>query len=67
MIGYVKFFSEKKGWGFLVDNETQVEYFVHFSSILMDGHKILVENEKVSFDEDTDDKGRLKAKNVRKI
>lgn len=68
MLGFVKFFDEKKGWGFLVDNGTGLEYFCHFSAIISENnYKVLRENEKVSFDEDTDDKGRLCAKNVRPI
>lgn len=67
MLGHVKWFHEKKGWGFLIDDESGAEYFAHFSSIVMDGHKILFEGQKVSFDKDEKEPNRLRAKNIRKI
>lgn len=32
-IGKVKFFNEKKGYGFIIDDETKKEYFFHYSVI----------------------------------
>lgn len=32
--GKVKFFNEAKGFGFIVDNETQKEHFVHISGCI---------------------------------
>jgi CspA family cold shock protein len=32
-IGKVKFFNDKKGYGFVIDNETGKEYFFHYSVI----------------------------------
>ena len=32
--GTVKFFNESKGFGFIVDNETKTEYFVHVSGLI---------------------------------
>ena len=31
--GKVKFFNQDKGFGFIVDNETQKEYFVHVTGL----------------------------------
>jgi cold shock protein len=31
--GKVKFFNESKGFGFITDNETGEEYFVHISGL----------------------------------
>ena len=31
--GTVKFFNESKGYGFIVDDESQKEYFVHVSGL----------------------------------
>lgn len=32
--GTVKFFNESKGYGFIVDEESQSEYFVHVSGLI---------------------------------
>ncbi len=44
--GKVKFFNETKGFGFIIDDETGTEYFVHVSG-LIDQVK---ENDQVTFD-----------------
>ena len=44
--GTVKFFNETKGFGFVVDEETNKEYFVHITG-LIDKVK---ENDEVEFD-----------------
>jgi len=59
--GKVKFFNERKGFGFIIDDEGQNEIFVHVSGVL---DKIR-ENDQVTFDI-TDDKRGKKAINVRK-
>lgn len=32
--GTVKFFNESKGYGFIVDNESKKEHFVHISGLV---------------------------------
>ncbi|ANW96404.1 cold-shock protein [Wenyingzhuangia fucanilytica] len=32
--GTVKFFNESKGFGFIIDDETQQDYFVHISGLI---------------------------------
>ena len=32
--GTVKFFNDSKGFGFIVDEETKTEYFVHVSGLI---------------------------------
>ena len=51
--GTVKFFNESKGFGFIKDEKTQKEYFVH-SSGLKDNIR---ENDEVTFDLETGKKG----------
>jgi len=60
--GTVKWFNEKKGFGFIV-NEQGEDIFVHYREITGEGFKTLHENERVSFLTDTGPKG-LKAKEV---
>lgn len=49
--GTVKWFSNERGYGFVSpDAEPEIEYFVHFSSIKMDGFKTLQANQKVLFE-----------------
>ena len=47
--GTVKWFNEKKGYGFIVD-EAGSEVFVHFSALNMDGFKELKDGENVEFE-----------------
>ena len=63
--GTVKWFSEKKGYGFIEQEDGQ-DVFVHFSSIDMPGFKTLSEGERVSFDMEESDRGPV-AKNVKKF
>jgi CspA family cold shock protein len=63
--GTVKWFSEKKGFGFITqDNGGDI--FVHFSSIITPGFKTLAEGDRVSFEVEQGDRGP-KAKDVRKL
>ncbi|MDX2445535.1 MAG: cold shock domain-containing protein [Bacteroidales bacterium] len=32
--GTVKFFNDSKGFGFIIDNESKKEYFVHISGLI---------------------------------
>ncbi len=32
--GTVKFFNESKGFGFIIDDESNTEYFVHVSGLI---------------------------------
>lgn len=44
--GTVKFFNTTKGYGFIKDNESGNEYFVHVSGLIDD----IKENDEVSFE-----------------
>ena len=67
--GTVKWFNPEKGYGFISPDEGGDDVFVHFSSILVDGYKTLIEQQKVSFDVETDPKNssKMRAVNVRII
>ena len=61
--GTVKWFNDKKGFGFIEPSEGGKDLFVHMSEIQMDGFKTLKEGQKVEFEEGETDKGPC-AKNV---
>ena len=48
--GTVKWFNATKGYGFITNDETGEEVFVHFSGIAGDGFKSLEEGQAVQFD-----------------
>lgn len=48
--GTVKWFSEQKGYGFIVPDEGGKDLFVHYSNISMDGFKTLQEGQKVQYE-----------------
>jgi len=62
--GTVKWFSDKKGFGFIVDDQGK-DVFVHYSEIQDSGFRTLKEGDPVSFELIEDVKG-LKAKKVSK-
>ena len=63
--GVVKWFSDKKGYGFIEHGDGR-DLFVHFSSITMQGFKTLAEGDRVTFDVEENDRGPV-AKNVAKV
>jgi len=66
MTGTVKFFNDAKGYGFIIEDTTKTEYFIHFSGILGEGHKTLKDGQKVTFEVETDAKsGKTRACNVK--
>ncbi|MDX1444654.1 cold shock domain-containing protein [Lishizhenia sp.] len=58
--GTVKFFNETKGFGFIVENDSKQEYFVHVSGLIDE----IREGDEVEF-ELTEGKKGLNAVNVK--
>lgn len=61
--GTVKWFNPTKGFGFITNDETNEEVFVHFSGIVCDGFKSLEEGQHVTYDLEQGNKG-MQAVNV---
>ncbi len=49
-VGTVKWFDEKKGFGFIIPEEGGDDLFVHHSSIVTDGFRTLQDGQKVEFE-----------------
>ncbi|AWG24884.1 CspA family cold shock protein [Flavobacterium gossypii] len=56
--GTVKFFNESKGYGFITDEETGKDIFVHASGIRAEE---LREGDRVSYEEEEGRKGKVAA------
>lgn len=56
--GTVKFFNESKGYGFITDEETGKDIFVHASGIKAEE---LREGDRVSYEEEEGRKGKVAA------
>lgn len=48
--GTVKWFDEKKGFGFITPDDGGKDLFVHHSNIAMEGFKTLQEGQKVEYE-----------------
>ena len=60
--GTVKFFNESKGFGFIVDDESKTEYFVHVTGLIDE----INESDAVEFELQEGKKG-LNAVNVKLV
>ena len=61
--GTVKWFNAQKGYGFITNESTGADVFVHFSGIAGEGYKSLEEGQNVTFDITEGNRG-LQAVNV---
>ena len=65
MKGTVKWFNDKKGFGFITGEDGK-DVFAHFTQIQKDGFKKLTEGEEVTFDITKGDKGP-QASNIKSL
>jgi len=56
--GTVKWFSEKKGYGFIVPDDGSSDLFVHHSEIQSEGRASLRKGQKVEYETGEGEKGR---------
>lgn len=64
--GTVKWFSDKKGFGFIVPDNGGEDLFVHHSNITMDGFRTLTDGQAVEYEPAQGRKG-MEATNVRAV
>ncbi len=64
--GKIKWFNPKKGYGFIDDDSSDKDVFVHVSELEEAGINTLSEGEAVSF-EVGESRGKEKAINIKKI
>jgi CspA family cold shock protein len=55
--GTIKWFSNAKGFGFIVNDNSAQDIFVHYSSIVSDGYKTLKSGQVVNYEVKEGDKG----------
>lgn len=67
MRGTVKFFNNEKGWGFIYNDETNEEDFLHYTNIRMPCYRTLDEGDLVEYEIALDDGGKRQAVNVTPI
>ena len=63
--GKIKWFNSKKGYGFIKDDETQKDIFLHVSALEESKLRILKEDQKIFYDI-KEDKNKLQAINIKK-
>ena len=60
-IGTVKFFNAQKGYGFIAPEEGGNDAFVHISAVEKAGLNSLVQDQRVSYELETDRRGKISA------
>ena len=66
-IGTVKFFNEQKGYGFIAPEGGGQDAFVHITAVERAGMRTLHENQRVSYELQEDNRGKMKAENLRSV
>ena len=66
-IGTVKFFNEQKGYGFISPEGGGQDAFVHITAVERAGMRSLRENQRVSYDLQQDNRGKMSATNIQPV
>jgi CspA family cold shock protein len=64
--GKVKWFNSKKGYGFITEDETEKDIFLHVSALEESKLKMLKEDQKLEF-EIKEENEKLQAINLKKV
>ena len=64
--GKVKWFNSKKGYGFITEDKTERDIFLHVSALEKSRLRILKEDQKIKFDI-KEEKEKLQAINLKKV
>jgi CspA family cold shock protein len=64
-LGKVKWFNAQKGYGFITDDKSEKDVFLHVSALEKSKLRVLRENQKIQF-EIKEEKGKLKAVNLKR-
>ncbi len=64
-LGKVKWFNAQKGYGFIIDDKSEKDVFLHVSALEKSKLRVLRENQKIQF-EIKEEKGKLKAINLKR-
>lgn len=65
--GTVKFFNETKGYGFIAPEDGGTDAFVHISAVEAAGMRTLQQEQRVSYDLETDRRGKTSAVNLKAV
>lgn len=65
--GTVKFFNASKGYGFIAPEDGSKDVFVHISAVQRAGLATLNENQKVSFETERGNNGKISAVNLKVV
>ena len=63
--GTVKFFNEHKGYGFISPDGGGQDAFVHITAVERAGMRSLRENQRISYDLQQDNRGKMSAVNLK--
>ena len=63
--GKIKWFNSKKGYGFIKDNKTQKDIFLHVSALEESKLRVLKEDQTIFYDI-KEEKNKLQAINIKK-
>jgi|TARA_B100001057_G_C22430572_1_gene787253 cold shock protein len=64
--GKIKWFNSKKGYGFITEDKTEKDIFLHVSALEDSKLRVLKEDQKIEFDI-KEEKDKLQAINLKKV